>query len=261
MTTAQPGRSRPSQPQHLKNYNILLAEDDMLTADSIRRFLEEFNINVTHARDGDEALRLYGTQPYDLVISDFEMPKKNGLELLQHIKGTTPSQKIIFLTAFSQKEILFNALDSGAAAYYLKPIDLKRLMNEIMTLLEVKTEGLVSRAHYPLRIQTGSVRLQHTAIEFSGCPGNVRLIDLIIGRLPSRDYDRIIVSLRFDEKFGLHKDSLQMIANLVDDLINLLHIEPSDIDLSGEYFAKPGLHRADAPGKLPRCRMLHAAYN
>jgi CheY-like chemotaxis protein len=255
MTTAQIARSQPA-PQHLKSYNILLAEDDMLTADSIRRFLEEFNINVTHARDGDEALQFYAQRPYDLVISDFEMPKTNGLELLQRIKDVLPSQKIIFLTAYSQRDILFNALDTGAAAYYLKPIDLKRLMVEIMRILDVDAQGMISRAHYPLHIQTGSVKLQHTAIDFLGCPGNVRLIDLIIGRLPSRDYERIIVSLRFDEKFALHKDSLQLIANLVDDLISLLHIDPCDIDLGGEYFKDMSSRRANAPGKLPRCRIL-----
>lgn len=256
MITATDIHFRKHELPDLRSYNILLAEDDMLTAQSIIRFLEEFNINVTHARDGEEALRLYARQPFDLVISDFEMPKKNGLEILRQIKGILPSQKVIFLTAYSQKQILFNALDNGVAAYYLKPIDLKRLMNEISTILEVRSEGFISRAHYPLAIQTASVKLFHAAIEFSGCPGNLRLIDLIMGRLPNDDYDRILISLRFDEKFALHKDSLQQIANLVDDLIQLLHIKPCDIDLGGKYFRTVSIEQATAPGRLAECRLL-----
>ncbi len=256
MITATDTLSRRYDLPALRSYNILLAEDDILTAQSIIRFLEEFNINVTHARDGEEALQLYAQQSYDLVISDFEMPKKNGLEILQQIKGILPSQKVIFLTAYSQEEILANALHNGVTGYYLKPINLKRLLTEISTILEVRSEGFVSRAHYPLSIQTAAVKLHHTAIAFSGCPGNVRLIDLIIGRLPGPDYERIIISLRFDEKFALQKDSLQLIANLVDDLVNLLHIEPCDIDIGGEYFRTLGIKQAAVPGKLAKCRML-----
>src|SRR5688572_10487762 len=213
-------------PAKLRSYDILLAEDDMLTGDSIKQFLEGFNLNVTHARDGDEAVWLYSKQPYDLVISDFEMPKVNGLEFLRRIKTLSPSQKVIFLTAHSQKEILGEALGSGVAAYYLKPVDLKRLAGEIAKILGLKPEEIVSRVHFPLKVSTGSVNLQHTAIEFSGCPENIRLIDLIISRLPPRSDGRTIISLRFDEKFALQRESLQMIANLVDDIISMLHIEP-----------------------------------
>jgi CheY-like chemotaxis protein len=240
----------------LRSYSILLAEDDLLTANAICHFLEEFNINVTHARDGEEALRLYALRPYDLVISDFEMPKKNGLEMLEQIKTVLPSQKIIFLTAYSQQEILFHALDKGVAGYYLKPIDLKRLMNEILNILHIQTEGVISRAHYPLKIKTGTVKLQHAAIEFTGCPGNIRLIDLIVSKLPDPNHERIIISLRFDEKFAVHKDSLQLISNLVDDLVALLHIEPCDIDLGGEYFRKLTLNRNNTRGRLLQCRMI-----
>lgn len=256
MITSATAAVRGTAQKHLRSYNILLAEDDMITANAIIRFLEEFNMNVTHARDGEEALQFCKVESYDLIISDFEMPKKSGLEMLRQIKADLPSQKIIFLTAYSRKDILSDALRNGADAYYLKPIDLTRLMNETLSILQVNADRLISRAHFPLRIEQGKSQLAHTAIDFSGCPGNVRLIDMIIGRLPNRTTDRSIISLRFDEKFGIHKDALQLIANLVEDLVSLLHVEPADIDLGGEFFRDLHLNRSNAPGRLSQCRIM-----
>jgi len=78
--------------------NILLVEDDPAIIELIAMIITGEGHTVTTAIRGADALQLFQSQRYDLVITDFNMPGMNGLILAEKIKALTPSQKILLLS-------------------------------------------------------------------------------------------------------------------------------------------------------------------
>jgi CheY-like chemotaxis protein len=83
--------------------NILLVEDDPATRESIKLLLSIDRHTVTEAADGHEALQLFTSSTYDLVITDYLMPGMLGDELVRNIWNIAPEQPIIMVTAYLEK--------------------------------------------------------------------------------------------------------------------------------------------------------------
>ena len=82
---------------------ILLADDEPAVRYAIRLLLRLDKHVVSEARNGYEALALYSENPFDLVITDLEMPGMKGNELAARIKALAPGQRILMLTAYPEK--------------------------------------------------------------------------------------------------------------------------------------------------------------
>ena len=117
--------------QTLKNVVILYVEDEPLLRDIIVKSLSAFTKNQYVAKDGVEGLELFKqhSDEIDLVITDINMPRMNGLEMSKEIKAINQNVPIIVATAFSNTEYLLEAIDLGIDKYVLKPIDLNKLIS------------------------------------------------------------------------------------------------------------------------------------
>jgi PAS domain S-box-containing protein len=102
---------------------ILIAEDSPTQAEELRHILERVGYRATVAADGQQALALLGEHRPALVISAILMPKMNGHELCQHIKGDERLRDIpvILLTSLSDAEDVLDGLACGADGYITKP--------------------------------------------------------------------------------------------------------------------------------------------
>ncbi len=67
---------------------VLIADDDLVVRDVVRRYLERDGMTVSVAGDGHEALRLLGTEPVDVAVLDVMMPGPNGLALCRSLRQT-----------------------------------------------------------------------------------------------------------------------------------------------------------------------------
>lgn len=106
--------------------NILIAEDDLISRKLLTNILSELGHEVTVAKDGEEAWRLYQMRPTRIVISDWLMPKVDGLGLLQRIREHPKSEYtyVIMLTAnVGQRENYFKAMRNGVDDFLAKPLD------------------------------------------------------------------------------------------------------------------------------------------
>lgn len=106
--------------------NILVAEDDFISRKLLTNILEELGHEVTAAEDGEEAWRMYQTVPTRLVVSDWLMPKMDGIDLVKKIRSHPKSDYtyIIMLTAnVGQRENYFKAMDAGVDDFLTKPLD------------------------------------------------------------------------------------------------------------------------------------------
>lgn len=109
----------------LKNLKILIVEDDEIARENAVEFLEEFSTNIYEAPDAFEGLKIYEKTSPDIIITDIEMPKLNGLEFVKKIRESDKKVQIIVLTAFCDTKYLLKAVELGLIKYLIKPIDEK----------------------------------------------------------------------------------------------------------------------------------------
>ena len=117
-------------------YKILVLEDDELFASTVEDFLCDEGFEVDIAFDGEECLAFNFKKNYDLYIFDINVPKINGLELLEQLRTSGDNTPSIFLTSYKDKDTLHNAFLSGCDDYLKKPADLDELLLRIKALLK-----------------------------------------------------------------------------------------------------------------------------
>jgi CheY-like chemotaxis protein len=115
--------------------NILVVEDDLLNRNLICKVLRKEGHQVVEACDGAIALEILQVLPFDLVITDFMMPKLNGIKFVEHLHSLQPRIPIIFITGFlsvlSGKTIL-----DEVAEVLAKPFELDVLRSTVHRLLD-----------------------------------------------------------------------------------------------------------------------------
>jgi CheY-like chemotaxis protein len=113
---------------------ILVAEDDRFLRKAAETTLKREGYTVVTAADGEEALRAARAEPPDLVLLDLIMPKMQGFEVLRALKqdANTAHIPVIILSNLGQERDVQQAMDSGAAAYFIKAdLSLKDLVRRV----------------------------------------------------------------------------------------------------------------------------------
>src|SRR4030043_1260898 len=100
---------------------ILVVEDEIKLADIIRRGLEEVGYAVDVSHDGDEGECLAQTFPYDLIVLDIILPKKDGIEVCTGLRQKKVNSRILMLTCKDTIGDKVKGLDAGADDYVVKP--------------------------------------------------------------------------------------------------------------------------------------------
>ena len=122
--------------QMCSSYSILYVEDDSNTQEEVARTLRRIFKEVYLASNGVDGLELFKKQTPDIVITDIQMPKKNGLEMASAIKELSPSTPIIITTAFNDEHFFIKAIETGIDAFLLKPIDKQKLYGLLLKTVE-----------------------------------------------------------------------------------------------------------------------------
>jgi two-component system response regulator PilR (NtrC family) len=121
---------------------ILVVDDEQIIRESLSFVLKKEGYQVDEAANGKEALAKQETRPFDVVITDIEMPEMRGMDLLEHITKRTPESFVIMITAFASIETAVAALRKGAYDYVLKPIDFDDIIHRIRKLLDHRALSL-----------------------------------------------------------------------------------------------------------------------
>jgi CheY-like chemotaxis protein len=117
---------------------ILLVEDNELNRDMLSRRLSRKGFDVECAVDGDQCMEFLESGRPDLILMDINLPGRDGYELTREIKSNpdTASIPVIALTAHAMSGDREKTLNAGCDDYDTKPVDLKRLLGKINSLLE-----------------------------------------------------------------------------------------------------------------------------
>ena len=123
---------------------ILVVDDEEGARDLFHTILTDEGYDVSLANGGEEALTLFKSIPFNLVITDIKMPVMDGLQLLQEIRKMGSKTDVIMVTAYGEVESYLKAMSLGAAEYINKPIrikELKRIVHKILTEQRARLGG------------------------------------------------------------------------------------------------------------------------
>jgi len=124
---------------------ILIAEDDSRVGESLRLLLKKKGHEAVLAPNGKEALQLLRHDAVDLVITDVVMPKMDGIELLEAVKGLRPETEVIVISAQGTIEKAVQAMKLGAFDFIEKPINPRVITLLVERALEKQTLILQNR--------------------------------------------------------------------------------------------------------------------
>lgn len=119
-----------------RNINVLYVEDDYDTRKHTIEFLERFFDNLFVAVDGEDGLDKFRNNSIDLVITDVNMPKLNGIEMVEEIKKIKQETYVIVLSRNIEPEILLKSIKLKVDAYLGKTIELESLLDNIEKIIE-----------------------------------------------------------------------------------------------------------------------------
>ncbi len=142
---------------------VLLVEDEAVLRSQLKQMLEQAGYAVDAAGDGQAALHLGATEPYDAVVLDLGLPVLDGLTVLQRWRGQGLSMPVLILTARDSWHEKVAGIDAGADDYLSKPFHSEELLARLRALVR-RSHGLASplleQGDVTLDTRTGTVTLK-----------------------------------------------------------------------------------------------------
>jgi DNA-binding response OmpR family regulator len=153
---------------------LLLVEDDRILAGLVQDCLRFEHHTVEVAHDGDAGLARLQASKFDLVILDWELPYRNGIELLQHCRAISRQTAVLMLTGkgtVQDKELGFR---SGADDYLTKPFDMRELIVRVDAILR-RTSSAVSAVDAGGALTIGDIVLEPSQFRVRKDGNEIRL--------------------------------------------------------------------------------------
>lgn len=111
---------------------VLVADDSSTMRKIILRSLQAVGVSdATEAGDGEEAVVKFQQETFDVVLTDWNMPKKNGLEVIQEIRKLNATVPIIMVTTEAEKTRVMEAIQAGVSDYLVKPFTAETLREKL----------------------------------------------------------------------------------------------------------------------------------
>jgi DNA-binding response OmpR family regulator len=171
---------------------ILLVDDE----DSVQKLLtyplERDGFRVVQARDGEQALRLFGDQPIDLVVLDLMLPKVDGLEVCKRLRANS-DVPIIMLTARGEELDKVLGLELGADDYITKPFSIREFRSRVRALLRRAALPRNGRPREADAVEAGELRIDpaRRTVELAGEPVQLTYVEFELLRTLAAEPARV----------------------------------------------------------------------
>jgi DNA-binding response OmpR family regulator len=149
---------------------ILVIEDEIRLADIIRRGLVEAGYAVDLSHDGEEGEYLAETFPYDLILLDIILPKKDGFEICVNLRRNKVNVRILMLTCKDTVSDRVKGLDAGADDYLIKPFAFSELLARIRAVFrrnQVNGSPVLEAGELTMNTSTHEVKRGNKAIDLT----------------------------------------------------------------------------------------------
>jgi len=127
---------------------VLVAEDDLTHALIAARVLDEAGHQTVTVRNGIEALEALAKESFDAVVTDWMMPRMDGIELVRRMRaGVRPLPVVLVVTSLQSHEARAHALEAGADDYLARPYDPRELLSRLAGCLARRNQPRPARGH------------------------------------------------------------------------------------------------------------------
>jgi DNA-binding NtrC family response regulator len=126
-------RFTPAREEFSSLGSVLIIDDEAAIRESLQTLLEFEGYSVDVANDGQEGLTRIAERPFDLILLDFALPERNGVEILRDIRERDAELPVIMITAYGTVENAVNAMQAGATNFIQKPWDNEKLLADVRT--------------------------------------------------------------------------------------------------------------------------------
>ncbi len=159
---------------YAKDFSLLYVEDDLNLQRETKTILERIFKQIDTASDGQEALELFKSNHYDLIITDIEMPRLNGLEMSKAIKTINSKIPIVVVSAYSNTSYFVEAIEIGINYYILKPMDITKLIDTLYDVAKLINERVLAEEYRKVelaqKVNSANVKLLDKLIKVSPNP-------------------------------------------------------------------------------------------
>ncbi|RYY96761.1 MAG: response regulator transcription factor [Chitinophagaceae bacterium] len=198
---------------------ILVVEDEQKIADALRQGLAEHGYEVHVAYDGRLALKLFGAEPFDLLIVDINLPGLSGYELCTQVRAAGSEVPVIMLTALRALNDKIEGYDAGADDYLTKPFEFRELLMKVRVLLK-RTAGVPRDTGHLLRAGELEMNLNSKEVKREGKPINLTAKEFQLLEYLLRNKNRVVS--RADIAFNVWDIDFDTNTNVIDVYINYL---------------------------------------
>ncbi len=196
---------------------VLVVEDEPRLAENIAIAMREgagYAVDLTH--EGEEALLLCETVPYDLVVLDLMIPKLSGEEVLRKLRLRKDSTPVLVLTAVADTKSTIDLLNLGADDYMTKPFDLGELIARARALVR-RGKGLkqtrLTLGALALDLTEQTVRMEGTLVGLS--PTEYRILEYLMHRPQAVVSKRELLEHLYDFTWEHHSNVIEAhVSNL-----------------------------------------------
>lgn len=167
--------------------SVLFVDDELPLRGLVSRLLARRGVDVTTAGDAVSAVELLRERPFDLVLTDFQMPDMDGFELLAHLREHYPDTPAIMMTGHASVQHAVQAMGAGAVDYLPKPFAVDALAERVLDQVSARRDTRADRSDPAPTSRRPAPRSAPDGPEFAGeHPTIVRLRTLVDQVAPSR---------------------------------------------------------------------------
>jgi len=201
----------------MEERNILIVEDEVRIADTLRIGLTENGFDVEVAYDGRLGYKLFQSRPFNLVVLDINLPIHSGYELCKMIRADNQDVPIIMLTALSSLEDKIEGYDAGADDYVIKPFEFRELLMKIRVLFRrsgnerVPVGNVLKAGDLQMNLDTKEVRREGQVINLTA--KEFQLLEFLV-----RNKNRVVS--RADIAVNVWEIDFDTNTNIIDVYIN-----------------------------------------
>ncbi len=119
--------------EYMKSLTLLCVEDDKTIEFVYKAIFSELPLHIIYAKDGDDGYEKFLNNKIDIVLTDYKMPKLNGLQMIKKIRKKNPFISIILLSSITDIDVIIDALELNVTNFIKKPIIRDKLIDTIVS--------------------------------------------------------------------------------------------------------------------------------
>ena len=246
--------------------NILLVEDHKGSRVTLTALLEEEGYKVDQCETAADALNLIATSSIEIVVSDLKLPDGSGLQILWSLKKLNPDADFILITGHATVETAIEAVNQGAFAYHVKPLDTEALLSSVRQALK-KQQLVIENRNLLEQLQQALEEVQHMNSQLTEKNMELERVSLaktqILATVTHELKTPLTCVMGYVDRLLLHQDKVgqlnerqkgyldivqsnsRHLQTLIEDLLDISRIESGSLQIAFE-----DLQAGDAIGEL-----------